>query len=56
MNVELSDKELSLLLQSLTHCLSTCKNAGKAEPCEDCDAASALKNKLLKQQGATKEK
>ncbi len=46
MKVELSDKELSLLLQSLSHCLATCKNKGKAEPCEDCEAATALKNKL----------
>lgn len=56
MKVELSDNELSLLLQSLTHCLATCKHKGKAEPCEDCDAASALKSKLMSLQGETKEK
>jgi len=54
MKVELSDKELSLLLQSLSHCLATCKHKGKAEPCEYCEAATALKNKLSSLQ--TKEK
>jgi pyrimidine deaminase RibD-like protein len=33
-------------VQSLTHCLETCRNQGKAEPCEDCVAAAALKEKL----------
>ncbi len=56
MKLELSDKELNLLVQSLTNCLATCKNQGKAEPCEDCDAATALKNKILSLQGKKKEK
>ena len=56
MNMELSDKELRLLVQSLTNCLATCKNKDKPEPCEDCDAATALKNKLSSLLGATKEK
>lgn len=55
MNVELSNKELSLLLQSLAHCLATCKNKDKAEPCEDCQAATALRDKLQALQGAKKE-
>jgi hypothetical protein len=47
-NVELSQKEISLLLQSLDHCLGTCqhKEAGRDEPCEDCDAATRLRRRL----------
>jgi hypothetical protein len=47
-NVELSEKEISLLLQSLDHCLGTCqhKEAGRDEPCEDCEAASRLRRRL----------
>jgi hypothetical protein len=54
MKVELSEKDLRLLVQSLTHCLETCKNEGKAEPCEDCTAATALKEKLAALQAASK--
>jgi hypothetical protein len=45
--VELSDKDLQLLLQSLQHCLDTCKQKAKSGgPCEDCDAATALRDRL----------
>jgi hypothetical protein len=45
--VELSDKDLRLLLQSLQHCLDTCKQKSKGGgPCEDCDAATALRDRL----------
>ena len=47
-NVELSEQEIKLLLQSLDHCLSTCqhKSGGRDEPCEDCDAAARLRQRL----------
>jgi hypothetical protein len=47
-NVELSEHEIQLLLQSLDHCLSTCqhKSEGRDEPCEDCDAAARLRRRL----------
>ncbi len=50
MNVELSQKELRILVQSLANCLATCKTHEKKPdaPCEDCDAAKALKKKLEK--------
>jgi hypothetical protein len=54
MKVELSEKDVRLLVQSLTHCLETCRNQGKAEPCEDCVAAAALQEKLSALQTATK--
>lgn len=49
MNLELSTAELRLLVQSLQHCLATCKHAkaeGKDHPCEDCDAGRALLGKV----------
>ena len=49
MNLELSTAELTLLVQSLQHCLATCKHAkeqGKDHPCEDCDAGRALLRKV----------
>ncbi|MBI5486363.1 MAG: hypothetical protein HY905_03435 [Deltaproteobacteria bacterium] len=55
MKVELSDQDLRLLVQSLTHCLATCKNQGKAEPCEDCAAAAALKERLAALRPASKD-
>jgi len=53
-NVSLASDEIRLLLQSLDHCLATCnkKAAGKAGPCEDCDRARALRQRLAKQIGA----
>jgi len=49
--IDLSAKELRILVQSLTNCLATCQvHALKPDaPCEDCDAARALKAKLEKQ-------
>jgi hypothetical protein len=46
--VELSAKEVRILLQSLGNCLATCQvRAVKPDaPCEDCDAARDLKKKL----------
>jgi hypothetical protein len=45
--VELSDKDVRLLLQSLEHCLATCKHKTAAEgACEDCEAARELRNRL----------
>jgi hypothetical protein len=52
--VSLSSDEIRLLLQSLDHCLATCtqKTAGKSGPCDDCDKAKALRQRLAKQIGA----
>jgi hypothetical protein len=45
--VELNEKELRLVLQSLEHCLATChQKAAGGGPCEDCDAARALRDRL----------
>ena len=47
-HLDLSEREVRILVQSLGHCVATCKtHAVKPdEPCEDCDAARALKAKL----------
>jgi hypothetical protein len=46
--IELSEKEVRILVQSLGNCLATCQvRAAKPDaPCEDCDAARSLKTKL----------
>jgi hypothetical protein len=51
---DLSAKEVRILVQSLSNCLSTCQvHAKKADaPCEDCDAARKLKKKLEKRLAA----
>jgi len=47
LNVELSDKDVRLLLQSLDHCLATCKHKAAGDgPCEDCEAAKKLRDQL----------
>lgn len=48
MTLELSPRELRIMVQSLVNCLATCQtHAVKPdEPCEDCDAARALKEKI----------
>jgi hypothetical protein len=49
--VSLDKEEVKLLLQSLDHCLATCERkttAGKDAPCEDCDRARALRERLAK--------
>ncbi len=48
--IDLDQKELRLLVQSLENCLGTCKTkAGDPDaPCEDCDSARALKDRLKK--------
>ncbi len=44
----LSTTDLRLLLQSLDHCLATCQHhtGGKDEPCEDCNRARELRDRL----------
>ncbi len=46
--VDLSQKEVRILVQSLENCIATCRtHASKPDaPCEDCDTARALKKKL----------
>ena len=48
--LDLSKKEMRILVQSLANCLATCQTrAAKPDaPCEDCDAARALQGKLEK--------
>lgn len=47
-HLDLEQKEVRILVQSLQNCLETCKTHQKKPdaPCEDCDAARALQNKL----------
>ncbi len=49
--VQLSSGEVRILVQSLEHCIATCKtHADRPDaPCKDCDAARALKKKLQSQ-------
>jgi hypothetical protein len=49
-HLDLSKKEIRILVQSLANCLATCETkADKPDaPCEDCDAARALQGKLEK--------
>ena len=51
MTIDLSQKEIRLLVQSLTNCLATCKvhQAKPDAPCEDCDAARVVQERLRKQ-------
>lgn len=53
-HLDLSQKELRILVQSLGNCLATCQShAAKPDaPCEDCDAARALKKKIETQLAA----
>ncbi len=48
MNVKLEQREIRLLVQSLENCLGTCEAHAKKPdaPCEDCDAARALRKRL----------
>jgi hypothetical protein len=49
-SVDLSAKDVRILVQSLGNCLATCQvHAEKPDaPCEDCDAARELKKRLEK--------
>jgi hypothetical protein len=53
-DIPLTGDDVRLLLQSLDHCLATCnkKTAGKPGPCQDCDHARDLRQRLAKQIGA----
>jgi hypothetical protein len=46
--LELEQKDLRILVQSLENCLKTCetKKVKPDAPCEDCDAARALQQRL----------
>jgi hypothetical protein len=50
-HLDLSNKEIRILVQSLGNCIATCQtHAAKPDaPCEDCDAARALKKRLESQ-------
>ncbi len=47
-HLDLEQKDLRILVQSLENCLKTCQVRQKKPdaPCEDCDAARSLKTKL----------
>jgi hypothetical protein len=47
---EIDEKDLRILVQSLENCLTSCKATAEKpdEPCEDCQAARALKDRLLR--------
>ncbi len=49
-HLDLEQKDLRILVQSLQNCLDTCQTRQKKPdaPCEDCDAARALQKKLQK--------
>lgn len=49
-SLELEQRDLRILVQSLENCLRTCetKQTKPDAPCEDCDAARMLKQKLEK--------
>ncbi len=46
--LDLSQKEILLIIQSLDHCLATCHNEDKSSggTCPDCEAAKSLRQKL----------
>jgi len=49
-HLDLSQTELRILVQSLANCIATCqkKSVKPDAPCEDCDAARDLQEKLEK--------
>lgn len=51
LHIDLDSREVRILVQSLENCLKTCIVHEKKPdaPCEDCDAARALKQKLQAQ-------
>ena len=50
-HLELEQKDIRLLVQSLENCLNTCQTRQEKPdaPCEDCDAARALQQRLKRQ-------
>jgi hypothetical protein len=48
LRLDLSPKEIRILVQSLENCLATCRTRARQPdaPCEDCDAARALKKRI----------
>jgi hypothetical protein len=50
-SLELSEKDIRILVQSLGNCLATCqRKAGQPDaPCEDCEAARELQKRLQRQ-------
>ncbi len=47
---ELDEQDLRILVQALENCLITCKTITDEadQPCEDCERARALKDRLLR--------
>jgi len=51
LHLDLDPRDVRILVQSLQNCLDTCEVKAKKPdaPCEDCDAARALQERLKKQ-------
>ncbi len=49
-HLDLDERDVRILVQSLENCLKTCQARQRKpdEPCEDCDAARALQQRLVK--------
>jgi hypothetical protein len=49
-HLDLDERDVRILVQSLENCLKTCQTRLQKpdEPCEDCDAARALRQRLVK--------
>ncbi len=49
-HLDLEPRDIRILVQSLENCLRTCETKAQKPdaPCEDCDAARALKKRLEK--------
>lgn len=50
LQLDLTAREVRILVQSLENCMDTCQKKAKKPdaPCKDCDAAGALQKKLKK--------
>lgn len=50
-HLDLEQKDLRILVQSLENCIKTCETHKQKPdaPCEDCDAARALQERLKQQ-------
>ena len=53
-SVDISTVELKLLIASLDHCIATChsEEKGSSGSCGDCEAAKALRQRLITKQTA----
>ena len=45
-NLTLSEKEIELIKNSISHCLSTCREGGSKDGCTDCAALEDILKRL----------